>query len=803
MGIISDILSAFTLDEFTIRTRPGASYQLVSDVKCRLFATQWAHTVRNRSRWRASRDLFDGLNKKAEADLRSLHVKDRDAGLNDDELREIAHAGCVEVAVGGEPLTRGAYLRRCPWEYWLGAATKRLRGERPLVVLRHLEIGRERNATSPPRRALLVESAPGALAGIYGFHSERRLIQANLALADRPEVLTNPTLAALEQRLQRADPPVDVIHLTGIDTHQGAQLLRLSSKTARPDGMYFADDNGAPEAIDAEEVGRVLVAGRRAPLLVAFNMYNSAAGLAAAAVARGCDSALGFQDEIDDTLAELFFANFYHECQRSSFDLREAFTSAIQQLRDQGPRLRGTGVTLWSGNSLLADQAVEEGRLVQAQAAGPERRLKSEVKHRRVDAGSDRRRGSAKTATVLPPEPVPTPDAAPAPEKVSAEARALHDTRVDQDLDPREELAVEPRPHETLNYSQLHNNRDLFESFKLVKLTQRPLRDILVEVDLYVGADRFPYRGTFDLVRSVRDIAPEIRLPLTWEFARALRETIRTSLFVSVTYRDQVLHCSTRSIKLLPTNEWRDNERDGVWLPSFVLPRDAAVSQVLDRAQRHLMALLDDAAAGFEGYDTVDPEEGVDLQVRAIWAALAFDFDIAYAPPPPTYSVASQRLRTPSDVLRERRGTCIDLSLLLAACLEYADIDAVIFLTRGHALAGYWRSREGRQGFLDAKSVLESQAAELIDSDSLLRADGQKYEWLAPSSAYEPIVSALWDDHLVPVQATAMARRLGFFAAIDEGIRELNARDDFDALLDISSARSAGQVTPLPLTVPA
>ncbi len=62
--------------------------------------------------------------------------------------------------------------------------------------------------------------------------------------------------------------------------------------------------------------------------------------------------------------------------------------------------------------------------------------------------------------------------------------------------------------------------------------------------------------------------------------------------------------------------------------------------------------------------------EGVDKQVQAIWTAISLDYGLGYINPPPSYSENSQRLRTPWRVLHERRGTCVDLALLMAACLN-------------------------------------------------------------------------------------------------------------------------------------
>src|SRR5262249_51738656 len=98
----------------------------------------------------------------------------------------------------------------------------------------------------------------------------------------------------------------------------------------------------------------------------------------------------------------------------------------------------------------------------------------------------------------------------------------------------------------------------------------------------------------------------------------------------------------------------------------------------------------------FDGYQSVDGRDAtpVDEQVKAIWAALVNEYRLQYISPPPAYSTRTQRLRTPSDIVDSNSGTCIDLALLLASCLEYIDINPVLVLQEGHAFAGYWRSAE-------------------------------------------------------------------------------------------------------------
>jgi hypothetical protein len=48
-----------------------------------------------------------------------------------------------------------------------------------------------------------------------------------------------------------------------------------------------------------------------------------------------------------------------------------------------------------------------------------------------------------------------------------------------------------------------------------------------------------------------------------------------------------------------------------------------------------------------------------------------------------------QMIRAPADILTRRVGTCLDLALLFASCLEQAGLTIVVLL-EGHALVGFW-----------------------------------------------------------------------------------------------------------------
>ena len=148
----------------------------------------------------------------------------------------------------------------------------------------------------------------------------------------------------------------------------------------------------------------------------------------------------------------------------------------------------------------------------------------------------------------------------------------------------------------------------------------------------------------------------------------------------SSTGRSGAQFCARTS--LTPIDQWPDTDEDRLFLPSFVFPRDAALTRVLLPASRNVRMLRDDPGAGFDGYqclegsDLEEPEIDVDNQVQAVWYAILQNTPITYFNPPATYPPSSswQRVRTPTETIDLQRGTCIDLALLFCACLEVLEI---------------------------------------------------------------------------------------------------------------------------------
>lgn len=729
-------------------------------------ALKWSYSLRNRERWVGRPDLLE----RHRAEIKEVAAL---VGLHGAVLGEIAEADLIEISIPFNGEEKDWALRIMPWEYLIATATRGLR-RGAVTVVRHLRAHRRTGALHAPRGWLHVESAVGELREGFDFSSERNLVDQAVATArvKLKERLVDPDLAALQAAL-KAVKDDEVVHISGFDSHQGLQSLDQPGAERVLDGLLVradetapapGDDPRKPQVAESWAVARDLTSNGR-PRLVALNIYYSAARSAAACVAQGAEAAIGFQDAFDDTLAELFYATFYQAWKLASWNTVAAFRHAWQTVRNQNQPLHGTGIVLWSARSIRETLPGYWTTGAKFETKEMNRLWTQAVQKDRI---------------TLTPE----------------------------NICEHVELDVQTLP--ALNYSILHNDGALFDRFTIRKTGMGVGRvaNIHVHVELHVGTDSYPFRLTLDLgERQMQtDLRSRIRISLASALSRALRESVRTTIFVAVTWGDTPIRRETFPITLLPIDEWMDTDENRIWLPSFVQPRDPAVARVIDRAQRYLMAIADDPTMGFSGYQAVDtdlPEKAppaercadVDAQVRAVWSALLYELPLSYINPPPVFSDYSQRLRTPSDVVDGGRGTCIDLALLLASCLEYVEIYPVIFLLSDHAFPGYWRDEAYFDSFVEALAETEAKP------EGPKQRAGQRYGWYLERVHFSEIVAEIHAGRLVPLETVNLTERIGFEEAVENGTGNLTSRRGFQAMLDIISARwdENSRVTPLPL----
>jgi hypothetical protein len=276
-------------------------------------AEEWTYILRSRARWLDDDELRESFRE------RSLEALD-EIGVPRSFMTKLAQCTHVEVELHGWKAADAGVARlheaasHVPWEYWISAGTRGVGRYHPLLVTRLFYNDSPAVIAPPPQHVLFVESAPGRLEGEYDFASERERIQAAVGADHRsreagagpgPLMELSETEDVKQLTAHVRKRKWDVLHVTGIDTHQAAWLIdgfyealsdnraiwsRISDDGCVRDGMILRDLNIAELPMTAEDLAAILINPKGAPSLVTLNLYYSGARTARELVARGANA---------------------------------------------------------------------------------------------------------------------------------------------------------------------------------------------------------------------------------------------------------------------------------------------------------------------------------------------------------------------------------------------------------------------------------------------------------------------------------------------------------------------------------
>ncbi|MBX3470658.1 MAG: DUF4011 domain-containing protein, partial [Planctomycetes bacterium] len=158
-----------------------------------------------------------------------------------------------------------------------------------------------------------------------------------------------------------------------------------------------------------------------------------------------------------------------------------------------------------------------------------------------------------------------------------------------------------------------------------------------------------------------------------------LGERVALALAWTVEREGDPLAAGEAPVTALPWREWPGEAAPPELLAAFVLPDHPAVARLAEDARARLTDPADDAP----------PRARARAVVRAACEALAA-LAPTVEPPPPDLAREGAVVRLPDEVVAARRGTSLDLALLLAACLERLGLPPLVVVLDDRALAGAW-----------------------------------------------------------------------------------------------------------------
>ncbi|MCD8356315.1 MAG: DUF4011 domain-containing protein [Clostridia bacterium] len=146
-------------------------------------------------------------------------------------------------------------------------------------------------------------------------------------------------------------------------------------------------------------------------------------------------------------------------------------------------------------------------------------------------------------------------------------------------------------------------------------------------------------------------------------------------------------------------------------LPAFMQPNDPRVTAVVTRAGQY----AEEQGVSMSAYQSGNVQN-VAAQAECIYRALR-DEQIGYISSPASFERSGQKIRIPHQILQDnyKSGTCLDLAVLYASCLEAVAIHSLLICIHGHAFAAFWTEQNAH-----LSQVMSSSMQELAENTTLI-----------------------------------------------------------------------------------
>ena len=351
-------------------------------------------------------------------------------------------------------------------------------------------------------------------------------------------------------------------------------------------------------------------------------------------------------------------------------------------------------------------------------------------------------------------------------------------------------MKVEFKPQEWLNPALLKNGRPAINNLNLNP--DRALGNVEVAVTCDTGNGTSTVRQTLNLQKGPQPVAVDTwQFPVLYELISAAIPRRQINFTMSCSYAGMLLAETTTAVLWMGCTEWLDKPDTWRYISAFVEPYSDGVLDVIGKADDVLKTIAAPTSS-FSSYQT-NNSTFVTEQVKAVFNCLRDKpYELHYvAPPPlPVYTssdlwASGQRVRSPDDVIARCRGTCHDLAILFASCLEQIQIYPLIILIQGHTFFGFWKDANAYNDFWN-------QAR----NNGLRRPQDPGREWTITDLT--EMQDLLNRNVISLVEATMVTdRNAKFESAIQKGCENLNLTINpflrFDVAVDIQASRRSVQ----------
>lgn len=238
------------------------------------------------------------------------------------------------------------------------------------------------------------------------------------------------------------------------------------------------------------------------------------------------------------------------------------------------------------------------------------------------------------------------------------------------------------------NYSAIQNKVPIINQIRIENTSDIDLNEFELRLSSspdFIEAKRFKFDKLLSgEVRTLDQVL--LNIGANHDYLFGLNEAERANLQITIFAPGFQETIKLTSIDVLAKDEWGAIRGLPELIGAHIQPNTIEIDKLLSEASRLLKT--SDPSLSINGYQSKN-RKIVWAQVNAIYKTLS-NIDIQYAPAPASFEKTGQKIRSTPQILEAKIATCLDTSILIAACIEQAGLNAVVLFKDGHAWVGVW-----------------------------------------------------------------------------------------------------------------
>ena len=341
-----------------------------------------------------------------------------------------------------------------------------------------------------------------------------------------------------------------------------------------------------------------------------------------------------------------------------------------------------------------------------------------------------------------------------------------------------------------INYSMIQNGVDIISDFKLINRTEEKYENLFVEIRS-IPEFFAPYTKKIDLLEGKNidsdfdnELYVNVDLEIDKQFMASLEEEQTGNISIKIFSGKTELNNEIFDISLLTYNQWQGLNIYPECLSSFIIPNSSYVEMINTRAAIILNEW--DKNLELDAYKSTEKNR-VRLQAAAIYDAIQ-EQKLNCAKVEGSFDREQKICLFEHKNINDISVTTLDISILYAACLEFAGINPMLILNKDKAYVGYWlQDITLPQVLTDDISILTKKIADgvnelrVVDSSALFSHIKSTYENAEKKG--EALLSSEDFQCILDIKA---ARLNNYESISDDGLMnsEVDNQDEIDVQTD-------------------